>query len=395
MDYMDQSRILAGGQALVPDLLERDLKMRLGSAQASLDTAQAADKQQEVAEQQSFQQAFEALSQNPSPQAWAALAARFPKHAAGIKTAFAMSQEPQNKADQTRMGEMYVAARNGRWDLVERTLADRVKADREAGHESPEDVEALTDIQSGDPAKRQRVTDMIGMHLAMTMGSEHFASAYGALGLKPEAPPELQQDYEFMVRTAGKDAADRWLAGKMDPTKWIPVTEGGKVIPVSPGGPVAQVTSPAPVAPPVSAPVPPPMSPPVSRRPQLGAFNRTQAANFGSRFGTVTSTVRSPRHNAEVGGARNSFHLARNGGRAIDIARRTGVSHAEIVREYQAAGYTLHPDTRDEGDHSHIVVAAGPSGQAGIPRVRSAQQYGRLPKGAQFYDPDGHLRVKS
>ena len=73
--------------------------------------------------------------------------------------------------------------------------------------------------------------------------------------------------------------------------------------------------------------------------------------NLGTRYGQVTSTYRSPAHNRRVGGVANSYHLR---GRAIDIARRAGVSHWQIAAAYRAAGYNL-LESLDEGDHSHFA----------------------------------------
>ena len=53
-------------------------------------------------------------------------------------------------------------------------------------------------------------------------------------------------------------------------------------------------------------------------------------------WGRVTSTYRSPAHNRAVGGVPNSYHLR---GRAIDIARRPGVTHAMIAAAFRNAGY--------------------------------------------------------
>lgn len=76
---------------------------------------------------------------------------------------------------------------------------------------------------------------------------------------------------------------------------------------------------------------------------------------LGARWGTVTSTYRSPERNRRVGGARNSYHLR---GRAIDIARRAGVSHSQIAAAYRSAGYRL-VESLDEGDHSHFAFGTG------------------------------------
>ena len=81
---------------------------------------------------------------------------------------------------------------------------------------------------------------------------------------------------------------------------------------------------------------------------------------IGAKWGQVTSTYRSPSHNRRVGGVANSYHLSN---RAIDIARRPGVSHWQIAAAYRNAGFSL-AESLDEGDHSHFAF--------GSPKRRSA-----------------------
>ncbi|MBA3512419.1 MAG: hypothetical protein H0T81_11045 [Sphingomonas sp.] len=87
----------------------------------------------------------------------------------------------------------------------------------------------------------------------------------------------------------------------------------------------------------------------------VGRINLSAAASIGSRWGRVTSTWRSRDRNRRVGGVANSFHLS---GRAIDIARRRGVSHAQIAAAFRNAGYRL-IESLDEGDHSHFAFGTG------------------------------------
>lgn len=81
------------------------------------------------------------------------------------------------------------------------------------------------------------------------------------------------------------------------------------------------------------------------------SINLGEIARLGARWGRVTSTYRSVAHNRSVGGVANSFHLR---GRAIDIARRSGVVHSQIASALRAAGYSL-LESLDEGDHSHFA----------------------------------------
>lgn len=82
-----------------------------------------------------------------------------------------------------------------------------------------------------------------------------------------------------------------------------------------------------------------------------GDFSLEGAKEIGNKFGTVTSTVRSPAKNKAVGGVKNSYHLS---GRAIDIARGKGVTHKQLERAYRRAGYNI-IESLDEGDHSHFA----------------------------------------
>lgn len=87
-------------------------------------------------------------------------------------------------------------------------------------------------------------------------------------------------------------------------------------------------------------------------------------ARIGGQWGRVTSTRRSVAHNRHVGGVPNSYHLS---GQAIDIARRPGVSHWQIVAAYRAAGYSM-IEALDEGDHTHLAFGT-PHSRAPRPQM--------------------------
>lgn len=89
-----------------------------------------------------------------------------------------------------------------------------------------------------------------------------------------------------------------------------------------------------------------------------GGGSINAAARIGAQWGRVTSTLRSVAHNRAVGGVPNSYHLR---GRAIDIARRPGVSHGQIAAAFKNAGYRL-VESLDEGDHSHFAFNFGGGG---------------------------------
>lgn len=105
---------------------------------------------------------------------------------------------------------------------------------------------------------------------------------------------------------------------------------------------VAAMASPALAARPSDVPAPPQVRLDVSK-----------AAAVAASFGAITSIYRSVEHNRQVGGVANSYHLQ---GRAIDVARKPGVTHGMIAAALQRAGYVM-VESLDEGDHSHFAFA--------------------------------------
>ena len=91
----------------------------------------------------------------------------------------------------------------------------------------------------------------------------------------------------------------------------------------------------------------------------LAGRDVARATAIAASFGAITSIYRSVEHNREVGGVANSYHLQ---GRAIDIARRPGVTHAQIAAALHRAGLTM-IESLDEGDHSHFAFGTPNSAQ--------------------------------
>lgn len=119
------------------------------------------------------------------------------------------------------------------------------------------------------------------------------------------------------------------------------------------------------------------------------------AMTIAARFGVITSTFRTAEHNRAVGGVPDSYHLL---GRAIDIVRRPGVSHAQIAAAFTAAGFHL-VESLDEGDHSHFAfglilhqaaLALPPPPQASPKSQLAADHHGdlRLDLGGQPGGPE-------
>ncbi len=95
-------------------------------------------------------------------------------------------------------------------------------------------------------------------------------------------------------------------------------------------------------------------------------FDLRSAAKLVSSFGVVSSLTRTIERNRAVGGAPNSYHLS---GRAIDLVRRPGVTHAEVDAALRRAGLRV-VESLDEGDHSHFAFGV-PEGEP-RPRIFAA-----------------------
>jgi len=92
----------------------------------------------------------------------------------------------------------------------------------------------------------------------------------------------------------------------------------------------------------------------VGRRIERSISDIREAAQVASRFGRISSTLRSVAHNRAVGGVPNSYHLK---GHALDVVRRRDVSHWQIAAALHQAGFHL-IESLDEGDHSHFAFGS-------------------------------------
>lgn len=91
----------------------------------------------------------------------------------------------------------------------------------------------------------------------------------------------------------------------------------------------------------------------------LSQFLSNALANLDAALGytpNVTSGIRTPQHNADVGGVSNSYHLAANGGLAVDLTPPAGVSMSQMYSDIQNSGIG-HIELLNEGNHVHVAFA--------------------------------------
>jgi hypothetical protein len=202
---IDQSRLIAGGMQLVPNLLEQELRKRLigvqeqqAQTQANQETRLSIGAAREFDEEDRFRADLEGVIISPSAAGYARLMTTYPKYAEGMKKGWDALDKDRRDRDLSVMSGMFAAGANDRWDLVERDLQARVDADREAGNLDDADDEMLAMVKSGDPEQRRRALGMMGFHLAAIDGVEKFAPILDKL-----TPITQGQPFEQYARAQG------------------------------------------------------------------------------------------------------------------------------------------------------------------------------------------------
>jgi hypothetical protein len=392
MALSDFGSILRSGQAVVPDYARNEAQRRLlamqeqqsqlaATQEARLGEAQAfkmAAERDEMARRDRFGQAFEAVIDDPNQNGILGLYAQFPEYSDEIKKGWDLLDANVQRSTQQGMAELAFLLKNGRHDEAAANLKRRIDADIAAdGQADPADQAILEDIQSGDEARRRSAFGRTVFAYASTIDPQNRKSALEALGLslEPQRREIANVVYDDVTGQAIYQGQPEIISGvggifQREALPGVPgATQGGGRSSTSSAPPQsAQPSSGAPLGPQIEQVA-------LSAVPGLTADN-------------VTSRQRSPGKNDAVGGVANSYHLSDN---ARDFVPPRGMSMGQLAARLKQAmpGF----DVINEGDHVHVEPRS--RSQAGPVQIRSTQEYNRLPKGAQFYDPQGNLRTKS
>lgn len=366
----DYGALLRSGSASVQDYAGEEAKKQLLATQQGALRLQMLEAQRQIEAEDRFEADLAGVLTNPTAEGYAQLIAKHPKFASGIKESWAVLDKSRQTSDFQAMSEVYSAAANGKPDLAAALMERRIEADKAAGQEvDPSDQAILDALKSGDDVQVKGAMGMIGVTLATIVGPEKFGDTLGKL--------TEGSDPALMAVGPGTSVIDKRnpAGGAIYESPYRPeiITD-----PVT-GQQMRLVPDTTPAA--VSG----------AQTSAGGQIDLKKAAAFGGQFGRVTSTKRDEATNRRVGGVKNSHHLV---GRAVDIARKPGVSHSQIEAAYKAAGYQI-IESLDEGDHSHFAFAGGPAPTGGgVPTVRSLQEARALPPGTVFRTPDGRTKVR-
>lgn len=405
MQPYDYATPMANAMQLVPDYgaqLMNDLKKKLMHAQIGQLEAESKAAETKAKRTVDYRDAMSRYLANPTAQGLAQLIGDFPEFSKESTDAFKAMDGAAQKSTLTQIGEIASLASSGNYARAAEVLGKRIQAERAAGQEpDPQDEYIQQGLASNDPKRQREALGLLTYGLGVAVGPEHAASFLKSQGMSKE--PELGEVDGIVYDKKTGEALLQSPYPKVIPgengsffeiprVSNIPVFGGGgfHTPGIGDGIPGNRSTDGG-VVPERESYYPERKAEPAAK-PQ--AFNMTAATNLASRYGKVTSTARTPAHNEEVGGVNNSYHLTTRGGRAMDVARKKGVTHATVEAALKKAGFTL-IESIDEGDHSHFAFAGEGGGQeGGPPRVRSVQEAMALPKGTVFITPDGRQKVR-
>lgn len=400
---LDYASIMAAGQSLVPDLQEQTYRRELNQSLIDQRRAQTQMRADQAERERQFRADVAAATESGDPRAIHGLMIKYPEFADKIKPGWQAMDNERKQRTMTQMGSIYVRAKNNDFAGAAKLLDARISADKAAGIDTSDDEQIRDALLSGDPDQQKIALGTIGVTLSAA-DPDKFGDTFGKFN-PTDTKTEVQKQYEWRASQYGKEAADAWLAAQ--DVKLISVVPGGSVYSSADfatpprggmGGGIAgnnprddlpgtvtgadgerRFTTPAPQ---------PRGGDPV----RLGGGGIESLAKQTVPGINVTSRTRSPAKNAAVGGKPDSYHLT---GQARDFTPPTGMNmaqlHAQLARAFP--GY----DVINEGDHVHVEPGprmAARTAQAGPKRIRSKQEYDRLPSGTEFIAPDGSHRRK-
>jgi hypothetical protein len=383
---LDYASILRAGQGLVPNLREQmmqDEQMAMQRQQFDMQRKQFEIAQDTAERERQRQAAFEEARDNAllsgNPADIQRLRLQFPEFTKDMKDAFDTLDDNRKRSDLTQLGSIFSRGQSGDYTGAAAILEARIAADKAAGEDVAMDEAILDALKSGDAVQQRAAMGQVGILLA-SVEPDKFAETYGKLN-PTEATPATIREYDARVAKFGKAAADAWLATQ--DTKLIAGQPGGQIFAMGPsGGGVlgvdGNVTAQGGGDPSGSG----------AGIPATGKAIE-QAALSAVPGAIVTSRQRSPAKNRQVGGTANSFHLT---DQARDFVPPKGMTMGQLASTLKRAmpGF----DVINEGDHVHVEPSSRRQA-SGPKRVRSKQEYEKLPAGSTYIAPDGSQRVKS
>ena len=365
---LDYAAIMHAGQNLVPDLQTELLKrqqmeyqqgaLKEQIAQRQIAQQQAQDKQ---ARTEAFRVAVAQAVQSGDPHAIPRLMVRFPEFADQIKPGWDAMSADGKARNLSQLGTIIARAQGGDMTGAATLLEQRIASDKAAGQDTSEDERGLAMLRSENPQDRAGALAALRM-AAFAADPKGYKDMADAAGIEAPKTTDTQREYDWRVATFGKANADKWLAVQSD--KFVPV-EGKGVYRASDLIPDGEL---------------PPMPGIISG---YGGGTWDIAPGGGM-------IQRTPVNPSQSEGGDQSTGM---GGVPAPALGANGFPEQLTPDQYRVTVQSLGKAKTDEWMARNGITISG--GQSGPVRVRSKQEYDRLPRGAEYIAPDGSHRRKN
>lgn len=356
---VDFMAVLQAGQGLVPDMREQLFQDRQRRQQSDVNNLKIEQARQTQQRQGQLQQDLAGAVQSGDPRAIARLMAKYPEFADQIKPGWEALSKDAQQTNITQTGVIYERVRNGDVKGAADMLRKRYEADLAAGQADETTKEVIDALDSGDPQQIKVAAGTLGIMLAAATG-EKFTDTYGKLNPTDAIDP-LEKKYNFILRTKGQEAADRFLAVQSDEA--IAVQAGGSVFKKSDilgvGGGMGGGIRPT--------------------REQEAESERVRAI-FPNAPEFATDNPRGGDQSTGMGGV------------PAPALGANGMPTTLTPQQYQAIVDVKGKAATDAWAQRNGVTVQGASQQP--VRVRSVQEARKLPSGTMFVTPDGRTMRK-
>lgn len=355
---IDQSSILRGGMSLVPDYATQELNRRQVAMQEQQGMLQAQRQQQALMQAQREQQqaeAFQAAMDDylvdpdsaSANRKMAGMLGRFPQFRESIEGAWKGLDAAKQNSDMRALGNIYAAGEAGRFDVAANELQARIDAEVAAGQPAdPIDQAMVQALKSGDPVQQRAAIRQAGLLLEVASGGKLSTTA------KPTAD---EQNYEWRVRTFGRDYANRAQATQDEKVVGVPgvgVFRGSDLVEPAPGMP--------------------------------GLVSGYGGGTF-NLDGTQATPVQQGMEGGDPASQFGGVPAPELGGNGLPDVIDQDQYRVLVANKGQAA-----TDSMIARNGIRVVGRGNP-----IPvPIKSKQQYEKLPSGTQYIAPDGSLRRK-
>jgi hypothetical protein len=182
--------------------------LQAGSALGSIENT--AEKQRlALAAAKQYQTDLQGALANPNPQAFAALALKYPAQREAVKQSWDQLSEADRKQEGDTMAQSYSALLSGKPEIAKQVVQAQIDARKNSGLDTSHYDNALA-LLDADPQKAQAA---LGFTLAHINDPKAFATQFGALGGEQRAQEQAPAELDKKVADASTAKSEAALKG--------------------------------------------------------------------------------------------------------------------------------------------------------------------------------------